>query len=43
MDISSRRLSVRELSWDDLGHYQKIAKMLTETDRIMREIELPFD
>lgn len=31
----------RALSWDDLGHYQKILKILTETDRIMKEIELP--
>ena len=43
MDLSSRRLSVRELSWDDISHYHKFAKILTETDRIMREIELPFD
>ena len=33
----------RELSWDDIRHYQKIAKILTETARIMREIELPLD
>jgi hypothetical protein len=26
------------LSWDDIGHYQKIVKILAETDRIMREI-----
>lgn len=32
----------RALSWDDIGHYQKIIKILTETDRIMREIELPL-
>lgn len=32
----------RTLSWDDIGHYQKIVKILTETDRIMREIELPI-
>jgi hypothetical protein len=31
------------LSWDDIGHYQKIVKILSETDRIMREIELPLD
>lgn len=30
----------RTLSWDDIGHYQKIIKILSETDRIMREIEL---
>lgn len=32
----------RTLSWDDIGHYQKIIKILTETDRIMKEIELPL-
>lgn len=32
----------RALSWDDIGHYQKIVKILAETDRIMREIELPL-
>lgn len=33
----------RALSYDDIGHYQKIVKILTETDRIMKEIELPLD
>ena len=33
----------RALSWDDIRHYQKIIKILAETDRIMREIELPLD
>ncbi|MGN6691208.1 MAG: type ISP restriction/modification enzyme [Sphingopyxis sp.] len=33
----------RSLSFDDIGHYQKIVKILIETDRIMREIELPLD
>lgn len=33
----------RTLSWDDIRHYQKIIKILTETDRIMREIELPLE
>lgn len=33
----------RVLSWDDIGHYQKIVKILTETDRIMGEIELPIE
>lgn len=33
----------RALSYDDIGHYQKIVKILAETDRIMREIELPID
>ena len=33
----------RTLSWDDIRHYQKIIKILGETDRIMREIELPLD
>lgn len=33
----------RALSWDDIGHYQKIVKILSETDRIMKEIELPLN
>ena len=33
----------RALSFDDIRHYQKIIKILAETDRIMREIELPLD
>lgn len=33
----------RTLSWDDIGHYQKIIKILCETDRIMQEIELPLE
>ena len=33
----------RTLSFDDIRHYQKIVKILIETDRIMREIELPLD
>ncbi len=33
----------RSLSYDDVGHYQKIAKILVETDRIMNEIELPLE
>jgi hypothetical protein len=32
----------RSLSYDDIGHYQRIVKILTETDRIMKEIELPL-
>lgn len=32
----------RALSWDDIGHYQKIVKILAETDRVMREIDLPL-
>lgn len=32
----------RALSYDDIGHYQKIAKILAETDRIMKEIDLPL-
>lgn len=32
----------RVLSWDDLGNYQKIVKILVETHRIMQEIELPL-
>ena len=30
----------RQLSFDDIVHYQKIIKILAETDRIMRTIEL---
>lgn len=30
----------RTLSFDDVRHYQKIIKILRETDRIMREIML---
>ncbi|WP_324187650.1 type ISP restriction/modification enzyme [Sphingopyxis solisilvae] len=33
----------RALSWDDIGHYQKIVKILIETDRIMKEIDLPLE
>lgn len=33
----------RALSFDDIGHYQKIVKILIETDRIMKEIELPLE
>lgn len=33
----------RPLSFDDIRHYQKIIKILSETDRIMKEIELPLD
>jgi predicted helicase len=32
----------RVLSWDDIRHYQKIIKMLAETDRIMQEIKFPI-
>jgi Type ISP C-terminal specificity domain len=32
----------RALSFDDVIHYQKIIKILCETDRIMKEIELPL-
>lgn len=32
----------RALSWDDIRHYQKIIKILAETDRIMRGIEMPL-
>lgn len=31
----------RALGWDDIRHYQRIIKILAETDRIMHEIELP--
>ncbi len=33
----------RTLSFDDVRHYQKIIKVLSETHRIMQEIELPLD
>jgi hypothetical protein len=33
----------RVLSFDDITHYQRIVKILSETDRIMKEIELPLD
>ena len=33
----------RTLDWDDIRHYQKIIKILGETDRIMREIVLPLE
>lgn len=32
----------RTLNWDDVRHYQKIIKILGETDRVMGEIELPI-
>jgi hypothetical protein len=32
----------RTLSFEDVRHYQKIIKILCETDRIMREIVLPL-
>lgn len=32
----------RGLSFDDIRHYQKIIKILAETDRIMGEIQLPL-
>jgi predicted helicase len=33
----------RALTWEDVTHYQRIIKILAETDRIMKEIELPLD
>ena len=33
----------RVLEFADLQHYQRIIKILLETDRIMKEIELPLD
>lgn len=32
----------RELSFDDIVHYQRIVKILSETDRIMKTIEMPI-
>lgn len=33
----------RALSWEDIRHYQKVLKILAETDRIMHAIDLPVD
>ena len=33
----------RALSFDDIRHYQKIIKILSETDRIMKTIIMPLD
>ncbi|MEZ5709067.1 MAG: type ISP restriction/modification enzyme [Blastomonas sp.] len=33
----------RALTYDDIRHYQKIIKILTETDRIMQGIEMPLE
>jgi hypothetical protein len=33
----------RELSFDDVKHYQRILKVLSETDRIMKTIQLTLD
>jgi type I restriction-modification system DNA methylase subunit len=33
----------RALSWEDVRHYQRIIKILIETDRIMKDIELPLE
>ena len=33
----------RALSWDDIRHYQKIIKILAETDRIMAGITMPLE
>jgi hypothetical protein len=32
----------RTLSFDDITHYQRIVKILAETDRIMKDIDLPI-
>lgn len=32
----------RTLSFDDVRHYQKILKILAETDRIMKTIDMPL-
>lgn len=32
----------RELSFEEIKHYQKIIKILSETDRIMKTIEMPL-
>ncbi len=33
----------RALSFDDIKHYQKIIKILSETDRIMKTIDMPLN
>lgn len=33
----------KKMSWQDIGHYQRIIKVLTETARIMDEINLALD
>lgn len=33
----------RKLDYNDIRHYQKIVRILEETDRIMRQIDLPLD
>ncbi|WP_202094652.1 type ISP restriction/modification enzyme [Sphingomonas aliaeris] len=33
----------RILSWDDISHYQRLVKILAETDKIMREITHPLE
>jgi len=33
----------RTLTYEDILHYQKIIKILTETDRIMKEIDIPLE
>ena len=33
----------RSLSFEDILHYQRILKILVETDRVMKEIKLPLD
>nr|WP_277350555.1 type ISP restriction/modification enzyme [Novosphingobium olei] len=33
----------RALTYDDIRHYQRIIKILAETDRVMRTIEVPLD
>ena len=33
----------RALTYDDIRHYQRIIKILAETDRIMRTIEMPLE
>lgn len=32
----------RALTYDDIRHYQRIIKILTETDRIMQTIDVPL-
>ena len=33
----------RALSYDDIRHYQRVLKILCETDRIMKSIDMDLD
>jgi hypothetical protein len=40
--IAQKSSQGRTLTFDDIKHYQKIIKILGETDRIMATIEMPL-